>query len=72
MNEVTTEVVDQQADLPEATDGRHLTDKEAQFLGKEPVKLVQLADGSIATQAEVAASMAQGQDPSGPYDGGSR
>jgi hypothetical protein len=47
----------------------------AQALGGDVIatsKLVELPDGSTATEQEVQASRERGEDPSGPYDGGTR
>lgn len=47
--------------------------QEAAEMGETAVsKLVMLADGTVATESEVNASMARGEEPSGAYSRGQR
>jgi len=53
--QVATEAAPQQSE-------QAITPEQAEFLGKKPVELVQLPDGSIATQGEVQRMIDEGHD----------
>jgi hypothetical protein len=49
-----------------------VTPEQAEFLGRKPVELVQMPDGTITTKDVVAQEISAGHEITGPYSGGHR
>ncbi len=44
----------------------------AELLGSTPIETQELPDGTFASKEEIEKSQENGEEPSGPYDGGQR